>query len=77
MKPRAIVAHNFASKEETDHIIELAKPLVSEGGTRGSARRCVRRAGRWKWAVVSRDPAARAGGCPKPPSPQASAFLSA
>lgn len=24
--PRAFVAHNFASKEETDHMIKLAQP---------------------------------------------------
>lgn len=27
-QPRAFVAHNFASQEETDHIIKLAQPLV-------------------------------------------------
>lgn len=42
MKPRAIVAHNFASKEETDHIIELAKPLVGWAGPRGRGARATR-----------------------------------
>lgn len=29
-EPRAFVAHNFASQEETDHVIGLAQPLVRQ-----------------------------------------------
>lgn len=38
-QPRAFVAHNFASQEETDHIIKLAQPLVRpplSGGKRAA-----------------------------------------
>ncbi len=41
-QPRAFVAHNFASQEETDHVIKLAQPLVCcalwLNGPRGSSR---------------------------------------
>lgn len=30
-KPRSFVAHGFATKEETDHIIKIAQPNVSSG----------------------------------------------